>query len=346
MKCEKARELFSDHLEMALERPMAVAFERHLAECPACEHDYASFRTTWQMLQSLPEVDPPPGFATDVVMKVRLQREAELRSRTRWQVIWGELFSSKVPARVFAAAVVIFLCAMIILHTPLRNTVAAWLVPAPSIVGLSEDPSAPLPGAWRVGDRAMEWLHSGLSFELAPSSRGNMSVFRLLLKPQGVSGLRVRVYLMEPGPPRFDQEGIARASLISDSTVRDAGQVIPFILGRPGDQQEVITALVQWEHRNKQFTEAVFVPTQMAPMGAAREGTLQIRDTELYSALQQVSATFGVAILASADINAKVTSVAVEDGTADDALYKICTNVGLRWRPLGAQVYIVERRIE
>jgi len=345
MKCEKARELFSDHLEMALERPLAAALERHLAECPACEHDYASFQTTWQMLESLPEVEPPPGFATDVVTKLRLEREAERRARSRWQVVWGDMFASRLPVRVFAAAVAFFLCVMIVLHTPLRGIVGAWLLPSAKVI--STDASTPMPGAWRPGDRAMEWLNSGLDFELAPSSAGSRSIFKLLLKPKKVSSLRVRVSVMPPGAPRFDRQGVSEAGVVSDSVVRDTGQVIPFILGQSGDRQEVVTALIQWQHRNTRFAEAVFVPTRVNTASGGTTGSVYIQDMELYAALQEVSAAFGAVILVNADINAKVADLAVENVSADDALYKLCRSVGLRYRPLiGAQVYVVDRKVQ
>lgn len=346
MKCEKAQELFSDHIEGALERPMVVAFGRHLAECPSCEDDYSVFKTTYQMLETLPEVEPPAGFACDVVMKVRLQVEAERHARQWWQVSWSELFASRLPAKVFAGAVALFLGTQVVLHTPLKDVVSAGFG---NVRGVQiDDGRSSFPQEWAQSkEPAMAWLHSGLAFELDPSSAsGGRNVFRLLLKPKDTSSKYVRVYLMDPGEPRFDDQGIERATLVYQGSVGESGQVIPFIVGRSGDRQDVLAALIAWEHRQKKFLEAAFVPTQMSPMGAAMEGSVQIHKMELYSALQEMSAAFGAVILVNADINAVVGSVIVENGTVDDALYKLSTDVGLRWRPLGGQVYIVERRIE
>lgn len=342
MKCEKAQELFSDHLEGIIERPMAVAFDQHLKDCPVCAHEFAAFKMTWRMLETLPEVTPPPGFACEVMMKVRMQHETERRARPRWQNVFREVFANRVPARVFAGAVAVFLCAQLVLHTPLRTSIAAWLVPNPTVRVTSSDPAS-LPGEWASAKKAEAWLQSGLSFELEPSGSG---VFRLMLKPKAVTSKDVKVYLMPSGLAKFDQESIGNASLIFGGVVGENGQVIPFVLGQNSTSQEVITALIEWTHRDQKFMEAVFVPVHMNSMGTAMTSSVRLSDTELYAALKEVSAKFGVVILANADVSAKVTGVNVTNGTADDVLYMICTDVGLRWRPLGSQVYIVERKIE
>jgi hypothetical protein len=345
MKCEKARELYSDHLEGAMERPMAVAFEQHLAECSECARDFASFKTTWEMLNTLPEVTPPPGFAWDVVMKIRIQREAEQRAKSRWQIVWSNFVASRVPAKVFATGFAAFMMFQVVTRTPLRGVIVSYLG-TPTRVKTQVPSTQP---AWNPKQIAEAWLHSGLSFELDSSdAREGTSVVRLLLKPQGVSSKQVRVYLMDPGHVRFDQEGAKNASLLFDGTVDRSGQVIPFVLRYNGNQQTVTTALVEWEHKGRKFMEAVFMPTQLNPIGVNPLGSMNINESELYSALQQVSATFRVVILAQADISARVKDIQVNKGTPDDALYKTLSDIGLSWRPLGlgSQVYAIERKVE
>lgn len=343
MKCEKAQELFSDRLEDAIERPMAVAFDQHLKDCPVCEREFAAFRMTWRMLGALPEVEPPPGFACEVMMKIRMQRETERCSRPRWQTIWREAFQSKVPARVFAGAVAVFLCAQVVLHTPVRTTIAAWLVPSPMVMRVAKDTPASIPENWKSDSSAEAWLQSGLSFEMEPSGS---SIFRLMLKPESVISKDIKVYLMSSDYVRFDSESIKNAGLVFQGTVGESGQVIPFVFGRNSSNQEVITALIKWEHRGQEFIEAVFVPVHLNAMGTAMTSNMSINDTEIYTTLQEISAKFGVVILANADIDAKVTVVDATNVTVDDMLYKVCTDAGLRWRPLGSQVYIVERKIQ
>jgi hypothetical protein len=137
-----------------------------------------------------------------------------------------------------------------------------------------------------------------------------------------------------------------QASLIFDDNIEDSGRILPFVLGGDNGQHDVITALVEWEYRQREFREAVFVPIRMGDNDKSMPGSIQLRHTELYSALQQVSAAFGVVILAQADVSATVEKLDIKDGYADDALYKLTKSVSMRYRPLGGQVYSVERRFE
>ncbi|MBI2843488.1 MAG: zf-HC2 domain-containing protein [Armatimonadetes bacterium] len=341
MKCEKAQELFSDHLEIALERPMVVAFERHLAECSACQHDYTSFKTTWQMLEMLPTIEPPKGFACDVVMEARMRREAERRAQTGWQRVFSEMFTSKLASRAlatgFAVILAFFLSIQVIVHTPLRGIIGAWLVAAPraDVGKVAQQPGATGP--------AMAWLKSGLSFAVDSSGPGTgTGVFRLVLTPKDASAKRVRVYLMESWSPRFDEEGFKQANLVFEDDIGPNGQVIPFVIGRSREQQ-VVTAVIEWEHESRKFLEAVFVPTQVGQ----RSHGVSIRDADLYSALQEVSAAFGTMILVNADIKRAGSGINVESNSVEDAFYGVLKDSGLMWRPLsGSEVYIVERKIE
>ena len=336
MKCEKAQELFSEHLEGAMERPMAVAFERHLAECPACDGEYAGFRTTWEMLESLPEVSPRPGFAYDVVMKVREQREAEQRARGWFQRTFGDVFASRVPVRAFAAAAAAVIMGLT-LFTPVRDYIGASF-------GITQAKEAQAPIGTSV-EPGMAWLNSGLDFEVDSSTKSGWSVVRLVLKPKDVTMEHASVYIMEPGAPKFGTEDINKARLIFDGAVTDSGQVIPFVLGQSANGS-VVTALVRWEHRQRSFAEAVFVPMRMTSSRKHAMGSVEIKDMELYSALREISSAFGAVILVNADINQMVTGISVKDGTVDDALYQVCNSSNLRWRSIAPQVYTIERKID
>lgn len=340
MKCDRTRELFSEYLEGALERPMAVALERHMAECPDCEREYSAFRLTWQMLESLPEVAPRPGFASGVVMELTRRREAERRERVWWKQLFGGAFTARVPARAWAAAAAAAILIAGAAIPPVRDTVGATL-------GIRPVTTPQVHAEWKKVEPGMAWLESGLSFELDSSStQTGWSVFRLLLKPKDTTNEQVKVFIMEPGKPNFDADGIRRAKLIFDGDVQESGQVIPFVLGQSTEKQGVATALIQWEHRRRTFTEAVFVPMKMNSGSGTAVGSVRIEGTELYTALQEISSAFGVVVLANGDINQMVKGVNVSNGPADDAIHQVAENTNLRWRPLGARVYVIERRFE
>jgi|YelNatPaOPRAMG01_1025707.scaffolds.fasta_scaffold07414_9 hypothetical protein len=339
MKCEKAQELFSEHLEGKLEKPMRVAFEKHLAECSECTKAFESFQITWRMLDELPQLEPPIGFAASVMMAVQMEKEAQIKAKPWWQKVWSEAFTTRIPAKVFAAAVAVFLCVQIMLNTPLRGV----FVSGPPQLG----PTAPNleAGTWSISP-AEAWLKSGLTFELAGSwDTSDRSIFKLLLKPNMVTSKQVKVYLMKSGQPRFDDASIAASEVIFNGTVEENGRIIPFVLGK-SSKQDVMVVLVEWEHRQRLFREAVFVPVLMAPGSKPIVADLHIKNMELYAALQQVSGTFGVVVLAQADVNQMIHDVNVENRTADDALYELTREAGLKYRPLGPQVYSVERKYE
>jgi hypothetical protein len=335
MKCEKAQELFSEHLEGALERPMAVAFERHLAECPECERDYSAFRMTWQMLETMPEVEVPLGFAYGVISEIEARREAEAAAAGWWQRALRDLFASKVPARAFAAgAAVLVLAAAVV--SPVGDYVGATL-------GIKRTHKTPPAVSSHTNTTAgLAWLESGLSIGLdQTSSKDGWS--RLLLKSEDGSRKQVSVYIMEPGRPKFDSEGLAKARQVFDGEISGAGQVVQFTPQQGAGVTDVATALVRWEHNGRSFAEVVFVPIRATQVV---KGSVQIESTELYSALQEISSAFGVVILANADINRVVESVGVKDGNVNDALYQLSNSTDLRWRTLGARVYIIERKVE
>jgi hypothetical protein len=192
--------------------------------------------------------------------------------------------------------------------------------------------------------KAEEWLNSGLKFEMGSStvsSESGVSVFGILLKADGVTSQHVDVYVTDPSQVSFDEQSLRNCSVVFTGPVDQSGQVLPFILSSSG-QQDVITAVVRWQHHNRAYLEAVFVPTHMT--GSPNRGSVHIDEADIYSALRKVSASFGVVILVNADIDAKVRGIDIDNGNAEDALYKICSATGLRWRPLGNQVISVERK--
>ncbi len=344
MKCEKAQELFSDHLEGLLERPMAVAFDQHIAECSSCTHEYEAFKTTWQMLQTLPEVAPPPGFSWDVVMKVRMQREAERRATPKWKLVWNSLFTAKVPRFAFGTAVAAVLAFQIVVRTPIKDAIIAGLggIPKPAA-----QITASAPTVDKTKQVSEAWQHSGLKFELGASGvMDGTNYFQLMLRPQGAARQHVRVYALNPSSIRFDDQGLKSSGpVLFDGVVDQSGQVVSSIW-RYDDPQAVMSMLVEWNHMGRKFTEAIFVPTELTPQQTPGINTLALQREDIYSSLRSISSTFGVVILANADIDAKAGAVNVKNGTADDALYQALSDIGLVWRSMGPQVYSVERKID
>ncbi len=343
MKCEKAREIFSDHLEGLLERPMAVAFDQHIAECPSCTCEYNAFKATWNMLETLPEVMPPPGFAWDAVMKVRLQQEAEKRRQPKWQQVWNSLFLSRIPARAYAAAATAAVLAITVFQTPLRYEIGAFLVGKPAMTEPVTTQAEPN-NAMHIGEI---WQHSGLKFELGTSSSTDgTNVFQLVLRPDGVVSQDVKVFVLDPAHIAIGINGLVRNNQsLFDGRVDSRGQVVSFVW-RDTDPKAVMGMLAEWKHKGRDFSEAIFVPTQLPSNNAEGRQNMMLESTDVYTAMKNISATYGVAILIDGDIRTKTRPVDVSNGTAEDALYQAISHLGLSWRLLGPDVYAIEHKIE
>lgn len=343
MKCDKARELFSDQLEGTLDNSVSEALAQHFTECSACEHEYNAFESTWQILESMPEVEPPVGFAWEVTMKARMQRDAVRCTKPKWQTWLSERFATGVPARVLAGGLALFLCGQVFLNTPsLRNAVGAWLISAPATAKVAQ---APKPV---VSEPAKDWLYSGLNFELDRDAKeSGRGVFRLIIKPSNnAKTVQARVYLMGTDEVNFSKSSRENAARLFDGAVSGSGQVIPFVLGKNGGAQEVTTALIEWKNDGRHYEQAAFVPSQISSAGISKKNNVSFTDLGLYNAMQKISETYGVVILINADIKDAKVSATVSNGSADDALYEACSKVGLRWRSLGSQAYIIERVVE
>jgi len=77
MQCERAQEFFSDYLERTLDRPMTVALEAHFAGCSGCRAEIEALQATFGALDVIPEVEPPPDGAWQVIQQLRQHREAQ-----------------------------------------------------------------------------------------------------------------------------------------------------------------------------------------------------------------------------------------------------------------------------
>jgi hypothetical protein len=81
MKCEHAKDFFSEYIEQSLDKPTGVALEAHLTACGGCQRDLDGLRQTWGALNAVPAVEPPADLAWRIMCRLqeeKLQRlEAE-----------------------------------------------------------------------------------------------------------------------------------------------------------------------------------------------------------------------------------------------------------------------------
>lgn len=82
MKCDKARDLFSDFYEGHLARGLAEALKGHLAECYDCQEDYRGFTAVFASLGDLPPIQPPEDLGKSI-------------SRRLDEVVWRQKEAAK-----------------------------------------------------------------------------------------------------------------------------------------------------------------------------------------------------------------------------------------------------------
>lgn len=120
MKCERARELFSEYVEGSIDYALTATVRSHIDGCDDCRSDLRAFRRTWDVVSGLPEVEPPSSFRHDVVMRAaRLQHEQRKCSRQGFLgLTWDYLFGRLLPARAIAIAVAGAALAAVLLNVP------------------------------------------------------------------------------------------------------------------------------------------------------------------------------------------------------------------------------------
>src|SRR5262249_31127839 len=110
MKCEKARELFSDFCEGTLQRAMLVSLESHLSGCSNCRAELDALKNVWSALNRAPVIEPPANFRELVWEKIDAQEKQAARPRlVPARPGWRALFTRRNLALAGAAILLIIL---------------------------------------------------------------------------------------------------------------------------------------------------------------------------------------------------------------------------------------------
>src|SRR5438552_17907142 len=83
MRCERARDLFSDFCEGSLRGGLLVTLEGHLKGCNQCTTEVDELRKVWSILDDAPSVEPPSNFRAVVWQKIDELENSRLKSRRR-----------------------------------------------------------------------------------------------------------------------------------------------------------------------------------------------------------------------------------------------------------------------
>ena len=113
MNCLQAEEHFSAHLEDTLDYQTLQSFEGHLADCEACQHEYARFQESVKAVQQLRQIEPSPYFMSTLQQRLATEerdpRSLKELAATSWKQTLDALRRPKwafsgIMALVLAAA--------------------------------------------------------------------------------------------------------------------------------------------------------------------------------------------------------------------------------------------------
>jgi hypothetical protein len=332
MKCIKAQDLFSAYMENAMDTPLRVLFERHLAQCPQCKADYEKLHASVMMLEELPEVDVPQGFHTAVMARVKNERMRAPRSVRWWNLDWQRVLTIRVPVRAAAAGFAVLLMMVMVLRlTPATTVVADWFgVPRAVNQSVGMDVAGP-----RINQvkSSYDLAQSGLSISVKPNGNG---IYRLQLAAKQELPVCFAVYMM-PGSISEDNENV---DLWHTAYVRQGECSITHIDVDESEGAKVVK--VAWSFNQRDYREYVFLPARFDMNASAKSLQLSIDDMSIYQAFKLISSSYGIVIMATGDLNKKISYAGVNDGAPEDALYRSVMQAGMTWQAMDSSIYLVK----
>lgn len=102
MTCDKAKELFSELHEETLSVGLRQAAERHISECPACEHDYSIFRSVYGSIAPSQAVTPPAELGEVIARRLDKAEWDRKQARSGFRWSWAATAAAAAAVAVFA----------------------------------------------------------------------------------------------------------------------------------------------------------------------------------------------------------------------------------------------------
>ncbi|RKU06836.1 hypothetical protein C6503_25080 [Candidatus Poribacteria bacterium] len=112
MNCLQAEEHFSAHLEDTLDYQTLQGFEEHIAECEACQHEYARFQESVKAVQELPQIEPSPYFMSTLQQRLATEQRQPRGVKEIAVTGWRRLLDTlRRPKWAFSGMVALILAA-------------------------------------------------------------------------------------------------------------------------------------------------------------------------------------------------------------------------------------------
>ena len=183
MNCLQAEEHFSAHLEDTLDYQTLQGFEAHIAECEACQHEYARFQESVKAVQELPQIEPSPYFMSTLRERLATEQSEPGSVKEIAATGWKQLLDIfRRPKWAFSGIMVLILAAFGIYfyqEVPLFNRDAdqVFVAPAPQsqqVVPLPEVFSSAQRSRRLIGDNSRLQRRSVLSTPAQPMQQRYM----------------------------------------------------------------------------------------------------------------------------------------------------------------------------
>ncbi len=203
MRCDQARQAFSDLYDETLSGPPLVTITQHVATCQECRAEWIEFRTAMQAVSDLGGADPSLGFAT------RVRRRIEMTPR--WQRALNWLFFPlrvKVPIQALALLMVAFAGLLLYQRSPELQRQAEVRPTAPPSAVQQAPVTTPAPAAPSVKKGPVEEPPQAKPSEIVPSPPPQAALE--VERDRAASGLRdeakpLEKQMLSTEPPKAEE---------------------------------------------------------------------------------------------------------------------------------------------
>lgn len=322
MRCETAREHFSDLVEGAVDQALQLAIEHHFKVCPACTQEYEGFHHAWRLLDNIQWEDPPATLNARVMQAVdKIEALQPAHQIPAWRIAWQRLIQPTPVARGLRWSAAFLLLAGIAVHS-LPGGVVRLMITSP--IAISEH-VARVPGLQDV---------QIVPKRLASDSEG--SRWEIALRGPSKPVL-VRAYTLDGTGQDTDW---APWMISSPSPVRGLKQIatlqmtgrfaqLPVVAGRTGEQGVTPVVIKLSATGQPDRFVAVWLPNN--PELPAGTTTSANAADDLSTALWQLANDYQVAVVADVTDFSGGTFVSVPQGLdAAESLRQVARQFNLR----------------
>ncbi|MHB1000377.1 MAG: zf-HC2 domain-containing protein [Armatimonadota bacterium] len=361
MRCERAKELFSDYTEGNIDYALTDTVRCHIDKCPSCKYEYSRFRSAYTALNMLPDIEPPIDFRHDVILKLaRMQQEKQSIKQGIFDLSWSQLFGRSISARGIAVACTAIILAVIMLNMPdnAYRYAAGIFNPEVSIVSIPQRNESPNNSQSAITSLTSEMKDRWVARKLIRNSvwttvkstqngpditlyTVDLSLNRsAFVNDESVNSINVKVFSIPSG--QFDLDAVKNTDPFWKGAISDDSPIsVPVTVYQSSGDAGSVNLLIAWKVLNHEFGQVVFLPSRIA----ASNDVLGLNQDmaskpNLYTALQSVSRDFCVPVIANANLHVNPAVMTMGAGNLNSELKGLLKPIDLDWLCADGAVYI------